>query len=173
MAPSKMTNDAVKAVEDTIAATKETVDEAIRASEQAALRNLVQAQSLGKDQLAEANRRLYDAVMEVASAAQANAEAMVATGTMLSKGLSDVGATWLALSRGMARQGLLAGRSMITARTPNHLVELQNGCARIALEQMLANGSRLSDLSLRLAREVVAPLNERMAASVVRMTRAA
>ena len=104
---------------------------------------------------------------------RANLEAMVRAGTILGHGLQDIGRVMIGLAQDSVAQGVDATQRLMAARTVEEVVDLQSSLARSGLSRLLADGSRLSELSVKLAQDAFAPLGERLSATVDRLAGAA
>ncbi len=101
-----------------------------------------------------------------------NLEAMVRSGAILSRGLQDFGRLMLGLAQDTVEQGVGASQQMLAARSVTEVVDLQSSLARSGLDRLLAEGSRLSEVSIRLAEEAFAPIGERVTATLDRLVSA-
>ena len=102
-----------------------------------------------------------------------NLEAMVRAGTILGHGLQDIGRVMIGLAQDSVAQGVDATQRLMAARTVEEVVDLQSSLARSGLSRLLADGSRLSELSVKLAQDAFAPIGERLSATVDRLAGAA
>lgn len=97
---------------------------------------------------------------------QANVEAVFAAGSILSQGLQDIGQAVAALARESLEETAALSQQMLTARSLKDAVDLQASLFRSGFGRLLAEGPRLTDLSVRLAELAFKPINARITASM-------
>lgn len=126
--------------------------------------------ALPQDQVqAQAARSYEDAIR----AAKENMDALTRSGTILSHGLQDLGKTVFALTQESVEETVAASKRMMAARTLRELFDLQAGTVKAGFDKLMSETARLSDLSVKLAEEAFAPINDRVHATVDTMVKTA
>lgn len=151
-------NDGARQIEQAVAAGTETIDTVVRISKEAAAK----AQT--------AALRSYE---DVVGSTRENVDALVQAGTILTRGFQDIGKALFALAQGSIEDSVAASRQMMAAKTLREVVDLQAALSKQSLDRLMGEGTRLSDLSLKLAEEAFAPLTERVNATVDKLVKTA
>ncbi len=66
-----------------------------------------------------------------------------------------------------------AGKALAEAKTFKEVIDLSSSLARSNLEKLVAEGTRIGQLSTKLAEEALAPINSRVDAAVHRLSKTA
>ncbi|MEQ8964272.1 MAG: phasin family protein [Azospirillaceae bacterium] len=162
-------NAATKSVEDTIAATKETMDSAVKAGQETAVKNFEQAVSLGKEQFDKAGNQFFEGCNDVADFHKANVDAVMAASTTWAKGFEAMGRAWFDYTRSSMEQSVGVAKAMMTAKTLKEVVDLQSDFAKTSLDGLLAETTKLQDTTMKTANEAITPLSERVNVAVEKM----
>ena len=91
---------ATNVVEETFAATRTTVETAVKAGQDAIQKNLEQAFAMTKDQFEKAGGTMFKGFDDVAAFGKDNIDAVVTAGNIATKGWQDLGAAWFAENPG-------------------------------------------------------------------------
>ena len=97
---------------------------------------------------------------------KANMDACVASAGIFSKGMESVSHALFAFNKTVYEQGLANTKALLGATTLQEVYALQNRCARVAYEDMLAEGTKISEMGMKVANEAMAPLAARLNATV-------
>ena len=165
---AKAKHGGTQAVEQTIAATKQAMEGAAKTSQEVTRMGYDQVLSWYKE-VGGATHRFCAGVDEVANLGRANVEVMLNVSTTFTKGLEDIGKIMFGLAENAAERGVEAAKAMIAAKSMNEVVDLQANYARSTVEQFFADSNRISELGMKVANEVAAPLNERFIVAVERL----
>lgn len=157
---------AVKAIEDTIAATKESMESAVKAGQDAYAKNLEGTIAASKEQFDKMSVNLFKSFDEVTAFNKANAEAVVTAGTVVSKGMEDLGKALFDFSKMSVDNAVNTMKAVMTAKSIREVVELQSEFTKASFDGLLAESAKLSEMSVKVANEVMAPINARVNATV-------
>jgi len=160
---------AAKSVEDTIAATKESMDTAVKAGQETAVKNFEQAVSLGTEQFDKAGKQFFEGVNDAADFHKANVDAVMAASTTWAKGFEAMGRAWFDYARSSMEQSVGVAKAMMTAKTLKEVVDLQSDYAKTSFDGLLAETTRLQDVTMKTANEAMSPLSERVNVAVEKM----
>jgi len=103
------------------------------------------------------------AAASLAAVAQANAA--------LIEGVEDIGKALYDYARDSFASAASAARSLIEARSLVDVVAVNRDFAQTALEGLLANSARVSEIGLRATSEALKPLGERVADTITKASR--
>ena len=99
---------------------------------------------------------------QVAEMAKANVEAWVACGTAVTKGMEELTKAWFGFVNTLTEQSVAAAKASMTAKSFTEVLDVQSDYARNVYDAALAEGSKVSELSLKVANTASAPLNARV-----------
>lgn len=91
-----------------------------------------------------------------------NVEAMVRSGNIMAKGMETLGKEIMDFTRVSIEGNVQATKAMFGAKTFQDMVALQNDHARKSMDQFLAEGAKLTELSVQVAGEAMAPIQVRV-----------
>jgi len=120
---SKTATSATKSVEDTIAATKAQMDDAVRAGQETAVKTFEQAVATSKEQFEKAGAQFFEGFNEVADFQKANVDAVMAASTAWAKGFETMGRAWFGFTQSTLEQTVSTAKAMMTAKTLKEVVE--------------------------------------------------
>ncbi len=118
----------------------------------------------GRDQLAEAGRKMVAGYEEAAAMGQANMDAVIEAGDALAKGAGAVGQAVGTLTQSAIEQSMAAGQSVLAARTPDAMVTAHAALVKVNLENTYAGMVKLADVSTAASKAALAPLAARAGA---------
>ena len=123
-----------------------------------------------KDQLETMSNSAFKAYDQLSTISKANVEAAIKTATILSKGAEDISKAWSLLARRVVEAHMSAVQALIGCKNLKDVVEVQSDWAKTQLETVVAEGAKVSELTLKVANESVQPLsatvNETMKSSL-------
>lgn len=99
---------------------------------------------------------------QYAAAAKANVEACVACGTALTQGLEQLTKAWFGFASTVMEQSVAAAKAVTTAKSLNEVLDVQSDYARNMYDAALAEGNKVSELSLKVANDATAPISARV-----------
>lgn len=110
---------------------------------------------------------------EAANAGRENIEAFIKSGTIFAKGMEDIIRTAASLSQNAAEKQAELAKQIMGAKTLNELTSAQNKIAQANFQEFMSNATRLSEMSVKVLNESIAPINNQMAKSMSRVSRMA
>lgn len=149
--------------EAVIYASKDQVEKAIAASTEA----LEKAFSMSKERFDAVAKGVDDA----AKLSKDQVEAYVTAGNVASKGLETINAEVMAFTKTQVEDQISAAKAMMSAKTLQELIELQNGYAKSAFEAYTAHTTKLSEVATKVAQDAFAPINAQVQATVEKMVK--
>ena len=123
--------------------------------------------------LNEASEKMQKNYEEFAAYARANADAASAAYTTLFKGVDSYTKALFSFYRGMFEMTMATSKEIISAKSFNEVVELQNNYARNLMDGFVSEGTKLSEMGMTVANEAMAPINERVSATVETLKKSA
>ncbi len=110
---------------------------------------------------------------ELMSFGQGNFEAMVKSGQIWATGLQDLTRHMAQSAQAQFDGSVSAFKAMAGVKSVHEAIELQSSMARHALEQAVQDGGKLTDASLKLAEQTMAPITARVTLATERFGRTA
>jgi phasin family protein len=104
---------------------------------------------------------------------QANVEAIVKSGQIWATGVQDLSKHFAAAAQASMDQGMAAFKALTTVKSLKDAIELQTSFARSALEKTLAESGKLTDASIKLTEQTLAPITARVTVAVEKFSKAA
>ncbi len=162
---------AANVVEDTLAATRTTVETAVKAGQDVVQKNLETAFAMTKDQFDKAGGTMFKGFDDVAAFGKDNMEAVVTAGNIATKGWQDLGAAWFAFAKGAVDTNVAVMQAMMTVKSPQELVNIQSSYAKSTFDSFVAEGSKLSEMGVKVTNDAMAPINARVNATVEKFSK--
>jgi phasin family protein len=97
---------------------------------------------------------------------RANWDAVSESGTAIFAGVQQISQAWLALAQESVDDGIAAMRRVSTCRSTPELIAAQGDIARASYAKYASKGRALSDLAVKLAEDVSAPVVARADAAL-------
>jgi phasin family protein len=148
--------------EDLAAQAKETVETVMKASQEATQKGYEQAMAMTREHMEKANRQLFQGFDEMTKLQKENVDAFVQASTVVARAFEDMGKAYMAYAQAAADMSLATGKAMLGAKTLHEVVDLQNEFAKTSFDSLLAETTKLSELSLKAANEAMEPIQARV-----------
>ena len=147
-----------KPIDDAVAAGKQTVEQAVAAT---------------KEQVEKASSAALKSYEEATSMNKDNMDAFVQAANIWTKGLENMSKAYMAAAQTSVEASVNAGKALLAAKTVNEVVELQSDLVRNNFDTLVAEGTKLSELSFKVANETIEPLQTRFASTVEKLNKSA
>jgi phasin family protein len=130
---------------------------------------LEKTQAQIKEQMGKAMKKAE----EVASFNQGTLDAVMKSSQIWAAGVQDLSKQFAATAQSQLEQTMSTFKAMSSLRSLKDVMDLQTSFARSAVEKAMSETGRLTDASLRLAEETMAPLTARVSVAVETFSKAA
>ena len=110
---------------------------------------------------------------ELMAFSQGNLEAMVKCGQIWAAGVQDIGKQIASNAQASFDETMSTFKAMSTAKSLKEAFDLQAGLARATLEKTLAESGKLTDASVKLTEQTLAPLTARFGVAMEKFAKAA
>jgi len=117
--------------------------------------------------------RMMTTAEDLVAFGQGNIEAFVKAGQIWAAGLQDLGKTVAESAQAQMEQSVSAFKALSTVKSLREAMDLQSTHARAALEKAVSDSGKLTDASMKLAEQAMAPLTARMTIAAERFGRTA
>lgn len=153
---------ASKPIEDAVAAGKQTIEQAVKASTE----SYEQAVAMGKEQVANASDAVFRSYDDFATLNKQGVEAMMKAGNIWAKGYEDLGKAYFSFAQDAAERGAEAAKAMMTAKTLQDAIDVQTDYAKQRFDHAVAEGTKISEMSVKVATEAMEPLQKQFDSAV-------
>ncbi len=154
------TADAAKGFESTVSGLKEGMAQATA--------GFVDTQAKVKEGMEKAMKTAE----ELMAFSQGNLEAMVKSGQIWAAGVQDIGKQIAANAQASFDETMSAFKALTSAKSLKDALDLQAGLARTTLEKTLAELGKLTDASMKLTEQTLAPLTARVTLAMEKFAKA-
>jgi phasin family protein len=110
---------------------------------------------------------------ELVAFGQGNVEAMVKSGQVWAAGVQDIGKQMAANAQASFEETVSTFKALSSVKSLKDAFDLQANFARAAMEKTLAESGKLTDASLKLTEQAMAPLTARVSLAVEKFARSA
>jgi phasin family protein len=107
---------------------------------------------------------------EVTTFSQGNIDAMVKSGQAWAAGMQAITQTIAETAQAQLDHTLSTWRALSGAKSLKEAIDLQTSLARASFETALAETGKLTEVSIKLAEQSIAPLTARMSVAVEKLT---
>ena len=97
---------------------------------------------------------------------QGNLEAVVKSGQILAAGMQDLSKQFAATAQASFEESMATFKALTTVKSLKEAIDLQTGLTRTAIEKTLAESGKLTDASVKLTEQVMAPITARVTMAV-------
>ncbi len=102
-----------------------------------------------------------------------NVDAIVEVTNVYAKGVEAIGAEWMAFGKSMMESQIKATQDIFASASVKEAVEKQNETVKSSFEGWVAQSTKVGEMTNDLAKQVAVPMNERVSATVAKMTKVA
>jgi phasin family protein len=124
------------------------------------------AMQVTKEQIEKASSTFFKGYEDLASLGKGNVEAVVKSGTIVARGFEEMGRHLMALAQANMEHSVATAKAAMNCTTLKQIVELQNDFAKSAFDKAMAEGNKLSELSVKVANEAIEPIQARVDVTV-------
>jgi len=124
-----------------------------------------------QEQLQKASAQLLKSYEELNALTKGNVDAVVQSGTIVAKGAEQVSKQVAAFTQASIEQSLAVSKSALTVKSIRELVDLQNSYLKSSLDALVAESTKLQQLSIKVTNEALAPLNARVNVAVEKLAK--
>jgi len=145
-----------------LGAARETGETVLKSGADAATKAYGQAGAATFEQMQKAFPQAAGTFDAMTGFQKANLEALAASGMAAMKGIETLSGELLAFNRKSIEDSVANVKRLFDCKTVQELGVVQADLARANFEQMIAQGTRITDLAVKVATEISAPLQGRV-----------
>ena len=143
------------------------VDEAVEVGKQTVER----AVAATKEQVDKASSAALKGYDEFASVNKEQMDACVKSSNIVAKGVEDLSKAYFALAQSAAESNVAAAKKLMGAKTINDVFDIQSEMMKTNFDSFVAESTRLSEMSMKVANEAMAPLQSSFTTFVERVSK--
>jgi phasin family protein len=117
--------------------------------------------------------KAFKTAEEFISFGQGNVEAVMQSGQIWATGVQDLSKSFAGLAQAQMEQTMALWKSLAGVKSLKEAVDLQATLARTSVETAMSETGKLTDASLKLAEQAMAPITARVSLAVEKFGRAA
>ncbi|MEQ8335407.1 phasin family protein [Nisaea sp.] len=158
-------------IEDAVADGKETVEAAVKATQDVAQKSYDQAVELMKEHTEKAQKALYGGYDEYASLGKANYDAYVTAMNTWSKGFEAISKELYAFGQESVEVSVETGKTVMSCKTVSDLVELQSDMSKKSYDKAVGEITKISEMSVNTVNEAIKPIQESLTGTFEKLTK--
>lgn len=162
---------AAESAETTIAAGKDSVDAMVKVGTQATTKSYEQAIAMAQEQVEKASTKVFESYDEFASLSKDSVDAYVESSTALTKGFEALGKELMVFTQSAVEANVAATKAIFGAKSVQEVVDLHSDYSRSSFDSFVAEGAKLTELSMTLTNDALEPIQLRLNAAVERMVK--
>ena len=116
---------------------------------------------------------MVQATEQLLALGQGNLDAFVQSSQIWAAGVQGISRQVTVTAQAGLDDALAAYRALAAAKTPKDMLDIQAKLLRASMEQAIAETGKISDASLRLAGQAIAPITAQMNAAAEKWTKVA
>lgn len=149
---------ATKAIEDVVTQAKQNLEGYVKTQQ---------------EQFEKASSQFLKSYEELTVLSKQNVDAFVASGTIVAKGAETAGKQVAAFTQSSLEKNVAAGKAVLAVKSIRELIDLQNSYFKSSLDALVAEGTKLQELSVKVTNEALAPISARVNVAVEKLTKPA
>ena len=165
--------DAVSAVNETAAAAATRGYEQASAAFESGAAQATAGLETTQTKMKEGMEKAMKTAEEFVTFSQGNVEAFVKSGQIWAAGVQDISKQVAATAQASLEQTLSTFRALTGVKSLKDAMDLQSSLARSTLEKTVSESGRLTDASMKLAEQAIAPITARVSLAVEKFGRTA
>lgn len=152
---------------DKIAAAQKVFEDVIGQAKQ----NLEGYAKAQQEQIQKASAQLLKSYEELNTLTKGNVDAVVQSGTIVAKGAEEAGKQVAAFTQASLEKSVATGQAVLAVKSIRELIDLQNSFFKQQLDTLVAESTKLQQLSIKVTNEALAPLNARVNLATEKLTK--
>ena len=159
--PAKKSATPTQAMKQSVEAAHKGYDEAVRSAKEQV--NTVQ------EQAKRSSATMVNGYQDLAALNRDNIEAVVRSSTVVAQGVESLSRELMAYAQQSIGTNIATANAIFGARSLREVIDVQNEFARSGFGSFWAESAKLTDMSLRVASDAMAPLQARFKLTMERM----
>ncbi|AWK86459.1 phasin family protein [Azospirillum thermophilum] len=171
MTVATKTKSPATAIEEVATQAKEQYEGFVKAGQEQVVKQFEQTAAALKEQADKTIAQFFKGFEDLQVLSKGNVEALIESTTTAAKGAEDLGREVAAYTQASLDKSITTGKALLAAKTLQEVVELQNSYAKSSFDAMVAEATRLQEMSVKVANAAFAPLNARLNVAVEKLSK--
>jgi phasin family protein len=168
---SKKSEKVEKPYEEMFSTGKDSVETFVKVGTEAAAKGYEQAVTMSRDHFAKANTYFFKGYEDMQGFGKENLDAVIEAGTIFAKGAENIGKQMMSLTQGSVETSVNTAKALMGCKTLREVMDLQADYARSSFDALVAEGTKLSELSIKVANDAIAPIQARVTVAVEKLSK--
>jgi phasin family protein len=134
----------------------------MQATTKAAAKSYEDAFEMTKEQVNKASENFFRGYDDMATFGKDTVEAMFASSTLFAKGFEAMGREWMGYCQTSLDSNVDIAKQALACKTLQDVVDLQSGYAKTSFDKLMTEGTKLSEMGMKVASEATQPLQARV-----------
>lgn len=117
------------------------------------------------------SQQMFKSYDSIAAEAKQNVDALVQSGSVMVKGTDAISKSMAAFVQASFEQSVANSKALFGIRSMHDLVDLQTRILKSSIDTFVAESTRLSEMSVKVTNEALAPINARVNATVGKLAK--
>ncbi len=148
---------------------KDTVETISAAGAEYAQKHYDRLVGASKEQVEKASATAFKTYEDISKFSKENLDATVAASTIFAKGFETIGKEWMTFTQDAMEASAQAAKALLAARTLREAVDVQTDWAKTSFDKVVAESTKLSEISVKVANEAAEPINARVNAAIEKL----
>jgi phasin family protein len=122
-----------------------------------------------KEQIEKASATAFKGYEDIQKFSKENLDATVAATTIFAKGFEAIGKEWMTFTQDAMEASAQAAKALLAARTLREAVDVQTDWAKTSFDKVVAESTKLSEISVKVANEAAEPISARVNAAIEKL----
>jgi phasin family protein len=119
-----------------------------------------------KEQVEKASATAFKTYEDFSKFSKENVEAYVVAGSTVFKGFETISRAWVSFAQETFDASAQVAKAMLTAKTLREAVDVQTDFAKTTFDKLVSEGTKVSELSVKVANEAAEPISARLNATI-------
>ena len=168
--PAKKSATPTQAMKRSVEAAHKGYDEAVQSAYYEAVQSAKEQVDTVQEQAKKSSAAMANGYQDLAALNRDNIEAVVRSSAVVAKGVESLSRGLMAYAQQSIGTNIATANAIFGARSLREVIDVQNEFARSGFGSFWAESAKLTDMSLRVASDAMAPLQARFKLTMERMT---
>lgn len=150
-------------------AMKDTVETITASGAEFAQKNYDRLVGATKEQVEKASANAFKTYEDLSKFSKENLDAVVAASAIFAKGFETVGKEWMTFTQDSMEASAQAAKALLAAKTLREAVDVQTDFAKSTFDKLVAESTKLSEISVKVTNEAAEPISARVNAAIEKL----
>jgi phasin family protein len=133
--------------------------------------NYAQFVATAKEQVEKSTSQFLKSFESLNALTKQNVDAFVKSSSILAKGFEDISKSTVDYTQSTLENGAAVGKQALAVKTIRDLVDLQSSFAKKSFDSAIAEGTKVSEISVKVANEAFQPISAQINATLGKLTK--